>query len=70
MKLKGTVNLSITVSGKNREECGSRENYCRFQTGAVMTFDKSRCSIFKRKLGHDNKHYGYLRCAACREAFK
>lgn len=48
MKLKGTVKMEIYVSGKLGKECGTRENYCRFQYGTY--FDKERCAIFNKKL--------------------
>jgi len=64
MKLKGTVDLTIIVSGKDGRECGSHANHCRL----MIEWDK--CGLFKTKLKDSSKTYGFLRCKECLRAFK
>lgn len=63
MKLKGTVEVVITVSGFNGKECGTDENICKFQV-----WDNTRmCKLFKGRLREN--HRSSLRCSECIKTF-
>lgn len=63
MKSLGVVELKIFVSGKDKQECGSKESPCRFENW------NDRCLLFNRHLEKD-KNQNSLRCKECRNIFK